>query len=267
MNKESFQSNNVINENTISLIEKIKNLNDNEVVQFKSASSSNKAYIKNTKKFFKDFLIDINDEVVRHEQKKFFCTGKYISAFKVPCQTKQNVNPGIYSYINNDSEYVPLKIEMSEDNITPLDATYAHEIVHALTERNTNQNLNYIEKEFLSILLEKFYMKVTYDKEYYQMYTKNRWLDIKGTVDDLEKEGDIRVKQYFYANVAANYVVDLFENSDELVKDGIVRNISNALNGIISVEDLIVMYNLNLDNKDLFISSDNTIQAPSSKAI
>lgn len=138
-------------------------------------------------------------------------------------------------------------------------AIYAHELVHLLTLRNQYAFPNELDKEMLSIFIEKINIKE--DSFEYHLNEFIRWSSLNLGKDNVNFDESTLIKAYMYYNsfIKANYLYHLYRNMNYCQRTILFEAINFVFQGILNMDQFCFMYDIDLNNKNIYDISIDSI--------
>ena len=158
--------------------------------------------------------------------------------------------------------YIPFSSITLGDNLTELSiATYIHEIAHVLTESNKGYAKDYINKEVISIFLEKLAaldidptrkllrrsekMRYKYLQEYIFFLKK---MDLAVKLGYVNETDILEAFVILNSTLLATKLFDNYEKMDLEGKQSLIFKIQQIFDGNLTVEELLESENVNIEN-------------------
>lgn len=204
--------------------------------------------IKNVSKFLKENFLKMH--------KVYTITNNGQKVLMNPDQIKiknhdSNKYAGITSTVYKESEppvFESISIYKPHSNKTLFDSIYLHELVHTQIESVQNSYNDIYNSELISFLLELIY-SYWYrgeDNEQlinYQVKSMSELLsDYAWKLNSNNK--DISISIYYNSLIKAIYLFDIFKSLNKNGKKKLLKDIQLIFDGKLSIEDLLVKYNI-----------------------
>ncbi|MFI3261046.1 MAG: hypothetical protein R3Y13_04985 [bacterium] len=171
--------------------------------------------------------------------------------FEIPIlPSEEKFDTSVYSRTFSKNTYFVNGVILSKENLSTLSSCYAHECTHVLTERNKRTVSDELDREFLSIFLEKIFIKE--DSEEFKISELNRWVDINPVnLETFTNEEKFVLHTYYNANVLAVYLYYIYRNMKEPSRLKLLKDIRKVFTGNFTTKEFMNKYNLNFKNDDV----------------
>lgn len=137
-------------------------------------------------------------------------------------------------------------------NIIPLDAVYLHELIHALVVKDITCITDYLDDEFLSVLLEKIFLHEYYGEATTKASIYNRWVSINLNFDNMyDYENYNTTQSYYKSQVLSIYLYEQYKKMTNYEKKIIFKNIKDILEGNIKIHEFLEIYGLHLRKSEV----------------
>lgn len=160
--------------------------------------------------------------------------------------------------INNDEflEKHPIvfsKITLGQLSSSKKETLLAHEIVHMLVNRNKFVINDYLDKEFLSLFIEKVITYEFLSNEETYKFELNRLIEIQNIdIFTLLDEKYNEPQAYYNGQLLATQLMYKYENMNEQDKKTLFFNIQKVLEGCMLLKEFYALYNLSIENPECY---------------
>ena len=231
-----------------------KNIKNNDIIQSidikNKACNVKKSYLRNELEFFDYLNLKLNDVYAKYRGKICYTNPKNIKIIlgdKMDDMISSHVfrTPYSYSVSKEDLELINWYIFINNSYYYSMEASYLHEITH--TQTTEGRNMNYINKEVLSLFIEFLYGNYN-DKSQilFKLYMFPNSIDLyMNTKSEFDR---LNASSYIVSTMEAINLYDTYMKSNKKIKKEILQDIQRIFDYNITLEEILSKYNIDYDS-------------------